>query len=204
VTDLTESRRNEELLRALSHRQVQTQEAERGRVALELHDHITQLLCAVLVRCQTLADKLPAGAGPAKAEARRLRALLGQTAGEVERISHDLRPGILEYLGLAAVLRDTSNRFAQRTGVSVRLACVHLTERPAPNIELALYRILDDGVGFNARRPPGGRPAKGGLGLLAMRERAAYMGGELQVKSTPRAGTEIKICIPLPAAPAAN
>src|SRR5881396_2227395 len=60
VTDMTEARRNEEMLRALSHRQVQAQEAERGRVALELHDHITQLLCAILVRCQALADKLSA------------------------------------------------------------------------------------------------------------------------------------------------
>jgi two-component system NarL family sensor kinase len=48
VTDLTEARRNEEMLRALTHRVVQAQEAERGRVALELHDNITQHLCAVL------------------------------------------------------------------------------------------------------------------------------------------------------------
>ncbi len=49
VTDMTEARRNEEMLRALTHRVVQAQEAERGRVALELHDNITQLLCAILV-----------------------------------------------------------------------------------------------------------------------------------------------------------
>jgi PAS domain S-box-containing protein len=55
VTNMTEARRNEEMLRALTHRVVQVQEAERGRVALELHDHITQPLCAILVRCQTLA-----------------------------------------------------------------------------------------------------------------------------------------------------
>ena len=66
VTDLTEARRTEEMLRALTHRVVQVQEAERGRVALELHDHITQLLCAVLVRSQTLANTLSSRAGPAK------------------------------------------------------------------------------------------------------------------------------------------
>ena len=63
VTDMTEARRTEELLRELSHRLVQAQEAERGRVALELHDHITQLLCAILVRSQALANELPARAG---------------------------------------------------------------------------------------------------------------------------------------------
>ena len=236
VTDLTVSRRNEELLRDLSHRLVQAQEAERGRVALELHDHITQLLCGILVRCQTLADKLPAGAGPAKAEARKLRQLLGQTAEEVERISHDLRPGILEYLGLTAVLRDAGNKFAKRTGLSVKLTCVHLTGRLAPDIELTLYRILqealknvelhaharqvtvlltksdggvqlvilDDGIGFDQDHPATGRTGKGSLGLLAMRERAAYVGGALKIKSTRRGGTEIKIHIPLPPGAAAT
>jgi PAS domain S-box-containing protein len=236
VTDLTESRRNEELLRDLSRRLVQAQEAERGRVALELHDNITQLLCAILVRCQTLAKKLPAGAGPAKAEAGKLRELLGQTAREVERISHDLRPSILEFLGLAAVLRDTSNEFTKRTGVSLKLACVQLTVRLSTDIELTLYRILqealrnveqhaharhvtvqltksggsvqlvihDDGIGFDPDHQPGAHQGKNGLGLLGMRERAAYVGGALRVKSARRTGTEIKIRIPLPPGVAAN
>src|SRR5437899_10414469 len=90
VTDLTASRRNQELLRAWSHRLVQAKEAERGRVALELHDHITQLLCGILVRSQALADKLSARDGRSKREAIKLREMLGHTAEEVERISRDL------------------------------------------------------------------------------------------------------------------
>ena len=144
VTDMTEARRTEELLRALTHRVVQVQEAERGRVALELHDHITQLLCGLLVRCQVLADKLPARDGPAKREAMKLREMLGQTADEVERISRNLRPSVLDELGLVAVLRDTSAEFAERTGLSLKLACVELTARLPANIELALYRILQE------------------------------------------------------------
>ena len=99
VTDMTEARRNEEMLRALTHRVVQAQEAERGRVALELHDNITQLLCAVLVRSQALADKLSARDGPSKREAMKLREMLGQTAEEVERISRNLRPSVLDAAG---------------------------------------------------------------------------------------------------------
>ena len=146
VTDLTESRRNEEQLRALTHRMVQVQEAERGRVALELHDHITQLLCAVLVRSQTLADQLPAREGRLKREALKLRELLGQTAEEVERISRNLRPGVLEQLGLVAVLRDAGMEFAKRTGVSLKLVCVALTARLPGDIELTLYRILQEAL----------------------------------------------------------
>jgi two-component system NarL family sensor kinase len=146
VTDMTEARRNEELLRALSHRLVQAQEAERGRVALELHDHITQLLCAILVRTQALADKLSARDGPSKREAIKLREMLGKTAEEVERISRNLRPSVLDELGLAAVVRDTSTEFADRTGVSVKLACVQLTVRLPADTELMLYRILQEAL----------------------------------------------------------
>ncbi len=146
VTDLTEARRNEERLRTLTHRVVQAQETERGRVALELHDNVTQLLCAVLVRSQTLANNLSARDGAAKQEAIKLRKLLSQTAEAVERISRNLRPGVLDELGLVAVLRDTSQQFAERTGLAVKLACVELTARLPANIELALYRILQEAL----------------------------------------------------------
>ncbi len=230
VTDQTEARRNEEMLRTLTHHVVQAQEAERGRVALELHDTITQLLCAILIRCQALADQLPASAGPVKEEAIKLREMLGETAQEVERISRNLRPGVLEQLGLVEVLQATSTEFEKRTGVSLNLECAQLSGRLPAEIELTLYRILQEApkkCGEARPRPPcdgapdeagqhravddQGRwrwlrpgfwssPTKGkdGLGLLSMRERAAYVGGAFKVKSTGRTGTEIEICIPLP------
>jgi PAS domain S-box-containing protein len=146
VTDLTEARRTEELLRALTHRVVQVQETERGRVALELHDNITQLLCAMLFRSQALANNLSARAGPAMSEALKLGAMLGHAAAEVERITRNLRPGVLDQLGLAAVLQTTSTEFTDRTGVSVKLACVELTARLPADTELALYRILQEAL----------------------------------------------------------
>ena len=146
VTDMTAARRTEELLRTLTQRVVQAQEAERGRVALELHDNITQLLCAVLVRSQVLAGKISAHDGPSKREAIKLREMLGQTAEEVERISRGLRPSVLDELGLVAVLRDTTAEFAERTGVSLKLACVPLTARLPADTELTLYRILQEAL----------------------------------------------------------
>jgi len=232
VTDLTETRRYEERLRALTQRVVQVQEAERGRVARELHDNITQQLCAILVRSQTLANQLSAKDAPARREAIKLRELLGVAAQEVERISHDLRPSVLNELGLAAVVRDTCTEFAERTGVAVKLARMELAARLAADIELALYRILqealknvelhaharqvtvqlqqsdgavrltvkDDGSGFYAELPSSRRKVQTGLKLLGIRERAAYVGGILTVKSSRRDGTEIEVCIPQPAA----
>jgi signal transduction histidine kinase len=132
------------MLRALTHRVVQVQEAERGRVALELHDTITQMLCTVLVRSQTLADRLPARNKPAKREAIKLHEIICKTVEEVERISRNLRPSVLDHLGLVAGLHDTSTEFANRTGVSVKMVCVKLTVRLPADTELALYRILQE------------------------------------------------------------
>lgn len=146
VTDMTEARRAEELLRTLTHRVVQAQEAERRRVALELHDHITQLVCATLVRSQTLANQLSAHEGAVKQEAITLCVMLGQTAEEVERISRGLRPSVLDELGLSVVLHTTTKEFAERSGVSVKLTCVPLPARLPADTELTLYRIFQEAL----------------------------------------------------------
>jgi signal transduction histidine kinase len=72
--------------------------------------------------------------------------MLGQTAEEVVRISRNLRPSVLDELGLVAVLRDTGTEFAERTGVSLKLACLRLTARLPADAELALYRILQEAL----------------------------------------------------------
>lgn len=142
VTDMTETRRNEDMLRALTQRVVEAQEAERRLVALELHDNITQHLCAVLARWAALANKLPARGNAARGEVTKLSQMLGQTVEEVQRIARNLRPSVLDELGLVPAQRATCREFADRTGVSLKLACKPLTARLPAEVELALYRIL--------------------------------------------------------------
>jgi two-component system NarL family sensor kinase len=74
----------------------------------------------------------------------KLHEIIGRTVEEVERISRNLRPSVLDHLGLVAGLHDTSTEFANRTGVSVKLVCVKLTVRLPADTELALYRILQE------------------------------------------------------------
>jgi len=230
VTDMTEPRHSQEQLRVLSHRLAQAQESERGRVALELTDHITQPLVVILFRLQALVDKLPAHEWPSRGEVVKLSELLGRTAEEVERISHSLLPSILKNLGLVAALSAAKQEFVKRTGVRIKLACARLSPAPPPEAKLALYRIFeealrnvekhararhvtvrltqrgafaqlaikDDGSGFDLDHPSAGGREQERLGLLRMRERAAFLGGALTIKSTRRAGTEIKVRIPLP------
>jgi signal transduction histidine kinase len=229
VTDLTDALRTEELLRALARRVVQVQEEDRRRVALELHDGITQMLCALLFRSQALAESLSERDGPAKGEAEKLRDMAGKTAKEVERVAHNLRPSVLDQLGLEAAMRETSEEFSDRTGVSVKLVFPKTNVRLTAESELTLYRILqealrnvekhadarlvtvdltqaapfakltikDDGLGFNPDQRQTRQNGKGGLGLVGMRERAAYVGGTLKLVSLRGAGTEIVVCIPM-------
>ena len=230
VTDMTAARRSEELLRTLTNRVVQAQEAERGRLALELHDTISQMLCSVLIRSQTLVDKLPIRNQPAKREANEICEVIRGTIEEVERISRNLRPSVLDHLGLVAGLHATSTEFGNRTGVLVKMVCVQLIVRLPAETELALFRILqetlhnvekhararhvtvqltrqgsfvqltinDDGIGFDPDHCLVRQKGEGGFGLLGMRERAAYVGGILKIKSGRKAGTEIEIRIPMP------
>jgi two-component system, NarL family, sensor kinase len=233
VTDMSEAQRSVEMLRALTHRVVQVQEEERGRVALELHDNITQLLCAVLFRSQTLAEGISASDKPAKQEAAKLRELLGRTADEVERISRDLRPSLLEHLGLVEVLRNTAKDFTAQAGVAVRLDLAKLVVRLPADTELALYRIIQEalknvekhasarhvtvtlkqrGTSVQLMISDDGigfdaRPSRnktGGLGLLGMRERATYLGGILEINTLRHAGTSIRVQIPLRLIPATH
>src|SRR4030095_1695316 len=147
VTDMTEARRSETLLRELCHRLLDAQESERGRVAVELHDHITQRLCAAGFRCQALTDTLSADEGPSKREAIRLCRMVGEVAEEAERISRNLRPSVLDELGLLAVLRSAGAEFSERTGVPLELVSVALPGRLPPGIELSLYRIFQEALG---------------------------------------------------------
>lgn len=146
VTDMSAAVRHERMLRALSRRLLNAQETERGRVSLELHDNITQLLCAILVRSQALADRLSSSDPACRGEATTIRKMLGDVAGEVERISRNLRPGVLDHLGLSAVVRDAVAEFTDRTDVPVRLACARLAVSLPADSELTLYRILQEAL----------------------------------------------------------
>lgn len=139
-------RTSEEQLRTLANWAVQAQEDERAGLALTLHDNITQLLCAIQMRTHTLLNQLPISSAPVKREAARLRAMVGNAADEVESISRTLRPGVLKELGLFAVLRATTEEFAERSGLSVKLCCVRLPERLPADTGLTIYRILQEAL----------------------------------------------------------
>jgi signal transduction histidine kinase len=146
VSDMTESRSREDLLRRFSQGLMQMQETERLQVATELGDNIAQLLCSILVRCQLLADRVPAHERGLKDEASEFAKLLRTTASEVHRMSGDLRPHGLEILGLVQALRSVVTEFADRMGVPIEVNCAKMTDRLPPAAEMALYRVLQEAL----------------------------------------------------------
>ena len=144
VTDMSEARRTEERLQALSHRLVEVQETERRRVAIELHENISQLTFAILMRCETLAAQLPAPAHAARAELLKLRDLLNQATEEVRRIARNLRPSALDDLGLLPVLRTACAEFAAHAHVQTKLTGGRQIGRLSAVVETALYRIFQE------------------------------------------------------------
>jgi PAS domain S-box-containing protein len=146
VTDITQARRNEELLRTFAHGVVQTQEAERGRVANELRVNITQLLYVILGRCQALAEKLPDGDSSACVDTTKINEMVSRTAEEVERIWRSLWSHELDKLGLIPALEKANAEFVERTGVSLQMDCAALDERLPTEAELALYRIHQEAL----------------------------------------------------------
>ncbi len=215
-------RRLRQRLEAHSRRVVCAQETERRRIAHELHDEIGQALTGLKM---TLEDheRLP----PALVAVRvaRARELTAELLHRVHDLSLDLRPVLLDDLGLGPALVWLIERYSAQTGVDVALVCSGLEARLNPHIETAAYRIVQEAL-TNVARHAGvhdaavdcsvagvvlrvevadqgagfdveGMPIGTSSGLVGMEERARSTGGQLSVRSSPGRGTTVVAELPL-------
>ena len=140
-----QSRRLRELSRAF----LAAQERERRRIASELHDEIGNSLTAIQLNLKLIERE---AATPGVGErCRELSELTQRTQSEVRRIIHDLRPSLLDDLGLAPALATLVKEFGRRTGLTVKLEVAGLTDRMASEAETALYRVVQEGLTNVAR-----------------------------------------------------
>lgn len=146
VVDITERKRAEEVLRSLSRRIIEAQELERRRVARELHDSVNQLLSSVKFRLQAAEEKIPSREKAALKDAGEAKYLLEDAIREIRRISQNLRPSVLDDLGLLAAIRSTCAEFEKRTEMVVELKSSRIPKRLPPEIELSLYRIIQESL----------------------------------------------------------
>lgn len=209
-------------------RVIDAQEAERARVARDLHDQIGQSLTSVLLGLRLVDGSLSTDdpdIHDARTHTDEVRALVAHALDEVRQLAFDLRPTVLDDVGLVAALRRLGKDLSERSGVHVDLAVVGLDDesRLQPAIETVVYRvvqesltnvtrhagathaaveitvdsrgvratIVDDGVGFEV-----GSGTLRSLGLAGMTERASLVDGQLDIASTPGAGTTVLLEVP--------
>lgn len=138
---------------------VEAHEAERRRVALELHDQIGQSLTALALHAEALSRRLSAATADSRAadQAERLSALAQRTLGEVQSLSHQLRPALLDDAGLPAALRALASDAHERLNIETRLdlcerdEAASADERLPGEVETALYRIAQEALTNAAR-----------------------------------------------------
>jgi PAS domain S-box-containing protein len=219
--DITERNQAREALRRLN----EIQEEVAKRIAHALHDEAGQVLASVYLAVADVARGLPT---PARDKLRGIWQLLDQVDLQLRRLSHELRPTILDDLGLIPALEFLAEGVAKRT--QLRITVQGSTGRLPPLIETALYRsvqealtnvtrhaqarsvdvriqredqvvrcsVKDDGIGFEVQ-PVLSRRGERGLGLMGIRERLSALGGALEINSAPGQGTELAIALRLEA-----
>jgi len=152
--DITERKRAENALRdsgvqlqALSRRLVELQESERKELARELHDRVGQSLTALKINIDILQPAL-ASQGNAEVLARVAdsAALLEATMDTIENVMSELRPPMLDDHGLAAALDWHARNFSRRTGIGVAVRAGEPALRPAPQVEIALFRVAQEAL----------------------------------------------------------
>ena len=221
IQDITERAEAEDLRNRLVEQVMTAQDEERRRIARELHDETGQSLTALLVGLRTIEGSQTTA--QAVHLAQRLRETTAQTLIDVGRLWRGLHPGVLDELGLAAAVSRHAGEFAQAHRIAVTVQTEGLdADGLSPLLQATVYRVLQEAL-TNVARHAGARsvsvrlergagsvelrvqddgagfkPGKGGrLGLRGMRERAALLGGSVEVVSEPGAGTTITARIPV-------
>jgi two-component system, NarL family, sensor histidine kinase UhpB len=212
MLDRLESEREESGRRILA-----AQEAERVGIARDLHDEVGQVLTGVLLQLNSIAASAPGH----RDEIDEAKQAVRRALDEVRRISSELRPEMLEHLGLVSALTELSTSFARTSGVRVERRFGAVLPPLSPETELAVYRIAQESLTNVARHAAAGQvtitldcgpgrvvlrvaddgrgfagvPEENG-GLRSMRERSLLVGGALAIKPAPEGGVEVRLEVP--------
>ncbi|PBC06277.1 cache domain-containing protein [Mesorhizobium sp. WSM3860] len=212
-------------LKQLTQRVIDTQEEERSRLARELHDGISQNLVGVRYAMDLAGRQVRNHVDDAALTIERGVEALNGAIKEIRRLSHDLRPRVLDDLGLTAALKALCNNFAERTGIETEIESSGFTDSLQPAASTALYRVAQEAFNNVERHSgathlavrlwsDGGRArmtisdngtgfdsskdsssSKTGLGLRNMQERMAHFRGLLLLDSLPT-GTTLTAMLP--------
>jgi two-component system, NarL family, sensor histidine kinase UhpB len=205
--------------RASGRRALDAQEAERLRIAQGLHDEVGQGLTGVLLWLTSISDAAPEGR---RDELTEVQDVVRRLLEEVRRIARELRPQMLDDLGLPSALSELATGFARRTGIGVEQTFDDLIPELSGPKELAVYRVAQEGL-TNVARHSGAshvllslskecnsvilrvvddgqgitlHELSGHGGLRGMRERALFVGGTLDITRSAMGGVDLRLEVP--------
>ena len=219
MLDRLESERRESGRQALL-----AQEAERQRIARELHDEVGQVLTGVVLELEHASQR---SSEPDAAHLAAAREAVRRSLEDVRRIARELRPEVLDDLGLQSALRSLCTATAAHNGLSVERDLERGGAAVSPEVELVVYRVaqesltnvmrhaeasevlvalhhVDGALRLVVRDDGRGLPAEreaSGAGIAGMQERALHIGARLTISSDPSGGTEVRLDVPLPEGP---
>ena len=222
-------RRSKEELQELGAAAHEAREQEKSRIARELHDELAQALTALQMDVAWCKEKLPAGQGSFAQKLDRMETLLDTTVTATRRIAADLRPLMLDDLGLLPAVEWLVENFTRRTGVPCELAVSTSDLRLNNANSTAVFRIVQESLANVAKHARASRaevsieqngsgvtisvrddglgfspqdPRKpNSFGLVGLRERAYLLGGEVAFISAPGHGTNIEVRLPVSSVP---
>ena len=200
-------------------------EEERTRISREIHDELGQQITCLKMDASWLARKIPSEEKAAHERLSSMIAMMDDTVKTIRRISSDLRPAVLDTLGLVPALEWQSREFEKNTGMRCEFNCKAGEIKVEAGLATGIFRIYQEALTNISRHAKantvtaeiersrecvsltikdngqGFNPAVAGsketLGLVGMRERAAMMGGHLRIESLPGRGTHVLLYIPL-------
>jgi PAS domain S-box-containing protein len=225
--DITERKKARESLQALTGRLIDAQEEERARISRELHDDFSQRLALLGIGLGQLWKKLPPGATEARESVLEMLKGTKELSSDLHTLSHELHSSRLEHVGLVSALHGLCREMSDKYKIEVHVTDSDLRLDMPKDVALCLFRVAQEALGnvvkhsqaksaqvavganatsFWLRVSDGGRGfdlglqnARGGIGLIGMRERLRLVGGTLEVMSEPERGTEILAEVPLAA-----
>ena len=225
----TESHESREQLRTLTAALQQLREDEKARIARELRDELGDALTGLMMDLEQIVTTLPPELAEVLRRAHGMKALLDRTVVSLRRIASDLRPPMLDDLGLIPTIQWLAGDFSERTGVSIDLDLPDDELDMQAELSTLLFRVVQESLTSIARHASarhvavrlgcsgpqvrllvqddgdGIDPARlgtdGTFGLIGMRECAAMLGGELTIDSKPGSGTLVYMIIEKPPLP---
>jgi len=231
AVDVTDQKVARETLEKVSGQLIEGQEKERRRLARELHDDICQRLAMLSLRIEKASKGWGGGRVSMGEQLEQIWKQCSDLTGDVQALSHELHPSILDSLGLATAVKSFCREVAEQSGVAVEFFGKNIPNSLPPEVSLSLFRVVQEAV-HNAIKYSGQKcfevrlqgepdhlqlevsdkgvgfdatngPSGRGLGLVSMAERIYQVNGTFEIDSRPNAGTRIRACVPLTEPPKA-